>query len=287
MAYLTLTTALEAHERVTGRFSALLRTADDGGRKVPHLTWTVGETGAHVLCYLRRYPEMLAGVSTGWESLGDGERENARLLADVPEREPWEIADAIDLAAPTFREAFAGFTEDLAPWHAGLRIPPEALVGMMVGDVLVHGWDIATALGETWPIDPSDASLSFAATVPVLPHAVDAQAARGFSARYGIQLPRRARVHLHVRRRGIDGGRGPPVPCRLSDVGRAGGLPPHRLREGAGVAPRSARQSAGVRTAALARPQALLARGRRLAGARVSFHHRPPWGPWAPDVVRP
>ena len=188
MASLTLPAALDAHERVTGRFSALLRTADDGGLRVPHLTWTVGETGAHVLCYLRRYPDMLAGVSAGWESLGAGEAENARLLADVPERDPQEIADAIDLAAPAFREAFARYTGDLAPWHAGLRIPPAAMVGMMMGDALVHGWDIATALGGRWTIDPSDACLSFAATAPVLPYAVDEEAARGFSASYGIQL---------------------------------------------------------------------------------------------------
>jgi uncharacterized protein (TIGR03083 family) len=188
MGYLTLSTALDAHERATGRFSALLRTAGGGGGKVPHLAWTVGETGAHVLCYLRRYPDMLTGVSTGWESLDAGDRENARLLAEVPERDPREVADAIDVAAPAFREAFAAYAGELAPWHAGLRIPPAAMVGMMVGDVLIHGWDIAAALGGAWTVDPPDASLSFAATTPVLPHVVDEQAARGFSARYGIQL---------------------------------------------------------------------------------------------------
>jgi hypothetical protein len=76
---------------------------------VPHLSWTVGETGAHVLCSLRRYPEMLAGASTGWAGLSDSQAENARLLAEIPEREPKEIADAIDVAALMFREAFASY----------------------------------------------------------------------------------------------------------------------------------------------------------------------------------
>ena len=185
-----MTTALAAHERVADRFSNLLRTSPDGTRKVPHLTWTVGETGAHVLVSTRLYPDMLAGVSTGWASLRDGDAENARLLAEIPEREPREIADAMDIAAPTLREAFAGYSEDLATWHAGLRIPPAAMVGMLVGDMLVHGWDIATAIEGTWIIDPPDACLSFAAVMPVIAQFVDDRAAKGFSATYGIQFRR-------------------------------------------------------------------------------------------------
>ena len=88
MTYLGMDAALDAHERVVDRFSNLLRTASDGSRKVPHLTWSVGEAGAHVLWALRVYPEMLAGVSSGWANLSDGEAENARCLAEIPERRP-------------------------------------------------------------------------------------------------------------------------------------------------------------------------------------------------------
>jgi hypothetical protein len=44
------------------------------------------------------------------------------------------------------------------------------MVGMLVGDMLVHGWDIATAIGGTWAVDRLDACLSFAATMPVVPY---------------------------------------------------------------------------------------------------------------------
>lgn len=215
---MTLPAALAAHERVTDRFTNLLRTASDGTRKVPNLTWTVGETGAHVLMGPRLYPEMLAGVSTGWSSLSDGESENARLLAEIPEREPREIADAIDSAALKMREAFASYSGDYATWHGGTRLPPAAMVGMLVGDMLVHGWDIATAIGGTWAIDRSDACLSFAATMPVVPYFVNEEAAQGFSAIYGIQLRQGPTFTLAFTegRLVADEGRPPHADCRMS-----------------------------------------------------------------------
>ena len=235
MTYLTMEAALGAHQRVADRFSGLLRTASDGTRKVPHLTWTVGETGAHVLCAHRLYPEMLAGVSGGWASLRGGEAENARQLAGIPERGPREIADALDSAAPKMREAFATYAEDYATWHAGARIPLAAMVGMLVGDMLVHGWDIATAIDGTWIIDRGDACLSFAATMPVIAHFVEEDAARGFSAIYGVQL-RRGPTFTFISRGPSHGNRRSTVQWRLSDVGRSGRESFNRLWQSSCVA---------------------------------------------------
>ncbi len=188
MGYLSMPTALAAHERVTSQFSKLLRTAPDGAQPILHLTWSVGEIGAHVLSGLVLYTAMLAGGPPPWQSLLDGDAENARHLAEISEREPALLADAIDVAAPDFRNAFATYSEELAPWHAGLRVLPEVLVGLVVGDILVHGWDLATAVGRNWVIDPPDACLSFSAAVPVMAHFVDQDAARGISATYCVRL---------------------------------------------------------------------------------------------------
>jgi hypothetical protein len=173
---------------------------------------------AHVLIGLRLYPEMLAGASTGWASLSDGEAENARLLAEMPERGPKEIAEAIDVAAPKFREVFASYAEEYAPWHTGLRLPPAAVVGVLVGEMLIHGWDIATAIERPWTIDAPDACIALAALIPVAPHFVDAEAARGFSATYRIRLRRGPSFTLTF----TDGrltateGQPPHADCRMS-----------------------------------------------------------------------
>jgi hypothetical protein len=161
---------------------------------------------------------MLAGTSTGWKDLRAGEAENARILAGTPERGPEAVADAIDVAAPKMRDAVADHSEGLVTWHGGLRIPPAAMVGMLVGDILIHGWDIAAAFGSTWVIDPADACLSFSATVPVLPHFVDQDRVKGFSGTYGIQMRSGPAFTLAF----ADGlltvteGRPPRSDCRLS-----------------------------------------------------------------------
>jgi hypothetical protein len=181
-------TALTTHERVVTQFTALLRSAPNGDRKVPHLTWSIGETGAHVLSMLRLYPDPLVGRPPFWTSLTAGDAENARRIAEITEREPCELADAIDAEAPKFREAFAAYSEEFAPWHAGLRVRPASIVGIQTGDTLTHGWDIATTLGRRWVIDPADACLSLSAVIPVLASFVDEEVARGFSATYGLRL---------------------------------------------------------------------------------------------------
>ena len=218
MGYLTMASALVAHERVAGRFSSLLRSSPDGTGKVPHLTWTVGETAAHVLASTRLYPEMLAGAERGWADLSLGDTENARLLARIPERDPRELADAMDVAAAALREAYAAYPGDSAAWHAGVGVPPAAAVGLLVGDMIVHGWDIASAIDGTWVIEPSDACLSFAATMPVISHFVDTKAAKGFSATYGIQLRRGPTFTLAFTDGRLATSEGRPVhaDCRMS-----------------------------------------------------------------------
>jgi uncharacterized protein (TIGR03083 family) len=188
MSYLSMPTALATHERVVNQFTALLRTSPHDDRKVPHLSWSIGETGAHVLSMLRLYPDPLAGGPPFWTSLTAGDAENARRIAEIRERDPGELADAIDVAAPKFREAFATYDEELAPWHAGLRVPSAAIVGIQAGDTLIHGWDIARALGRRWEIDPADACLSISAVAPVAAYFVDEEEARGLTATYGIRL---------------------------------------------------------------------------------------------------
>ena len=53
--------------------------------------------------------------------------------------------------------------------------------------MLIHGWDVATALGRPWPIEPGDAGLVASSVMEVVTHFVDPTAA-GFTSTFGLHL---------------------------------------------------------------------------------------------------
>jgi hypothetical protein len=60
--------------------------------------------------------------------------------------------------------------------------------GVLLGEELLHGYDIATAIGRPWPIDPAGAELVLAAYAPVLGFILNPETTRGLSAGFGIEL---------------------------------------------------------------------------------------------------
>jgi hypothetical protein len=90
--------------------------------------------------------------------------------------------------------------------------------GIEGGDAVVHGWDVAHALGRPWPIEPADACIVASSLLEVLPAFVDPAAATGFTATYGLHLRHGPDVALDF----VDGsltvhdGRPSKADCRIS-----------------------------------------------------------------------
>lgn len=174
--------ALDMFDRAQRRFVALVRTLPDAATRVPHLTWTVGDTAAHVLSVLRGYHDVALGAPPLWPDLAHGDEHNARLLAAVPEREPAQLADALQGAVPGLVEVWRDRGDGSVPWHAGLVVPTASIVTAVANDILVHGWDISRALRRRWPISDADSVLAALGYTDILPALVDPAAAAGFSA---------------------------------------------------------------------------------------------------------
>ena len=85
--------ALDMFDRATARFADLLASAGDPQTPGPSLDWNVGETGGHVLAALRHYQRMLDG-GPGFPDVENIDRYNAELLAEIPERDPAQLAVA-------------------------------------------------------------------------------------------------------------------------------------------------------------------------------------------------
>lgn len=133
--------------------------------------WSIVETAAHVVgiassCTVLVRPDR--PPSAGYDfldlvpttNLKSVASLNASTLRDFAERDPAVLAKQVREAVAAVLER----TEDQDPntavdWLAGSRAPIGGLVAHLVNELLIHGHDIARAVGVSWPIPSWQAAL--------------------------------------------------------------------------------------------------------------------------------
>ena len=283
----------DPHTRVAladavARSARLWRSVADSAAPVPGLTWTVGQTAAHVVGDMGEYTEALTRHVSGDRaalSIPDGSPArvrtavNDRHLIDVAERDPRRLADMLEETAASYLAAASaiGTSEGVAILTAdGLVLEPAVMTCLLLGEQLVHGLDIARAAHRPWSIGRDDALL----VIPAVAFAGAEIPAALADQCQGPQL-RAAdarRVPLsdgdHRRHRCRHGGRGEGGLC---DHRRSGCVPAPRFRPSAAVAAASARQAASRRAQAMVGRQVRHLAGQPVAapcgGGPVCGHH--------------
>ncbi|NUT52466.1 MAG: maleylpyruvate isomerase family mycothiol-dependent enzyme [Saccharothrix sp.] len=156
---------------VTGRFADLVASADPKALATPD--WTVADTAAHVVAIASIYTTLLAP---------DGAKvANPALAERIPAVTVDTVADLNDLALRHFTErdpaALAAMLrsmigsivdmtegtdpESTVPWLGDSRLPVAGVLAHFVNELLIHGWDIARAVGAPWTIPSHEAGLFF------------------------------------------------------------------------------------------------------------------------------
>jgi uncharacterized protein (TIGR03083 family) len=176
----------DPHTRVAladgvARSARLWRSVADSAAPVPGLTWTVGQTAAHVIGDMRQYTEALTRHLNGDRaglSIPDGSPArvrtavNDRHLIDVAERDPRRLADMLEETAASYLAAASavGTPDDVAILTAdGLVLEPAVMTCLLLGEQLVHGLDIARAAHRPWSIGRDDALLVIPAVLSLAP----------------------------------------------------------------------------------------------------------------------
>jgi hypothetical protein len=225
-----LAQARSALKTAAVRTAALLDSVPDGNLPVKGSEWTVGEVGAHLVVVLQgftlavegsfaavspyipdtaAFPDRLASVTAG-------------SLELVPERHPGDLAQLVVEAVHNFLAVTAQRPPNEAvrtPWygpHASLSLG--AATCLLLGEQIVHGYDVARTLTRRWPISNADAALILHAVTTMLPLIVNPETTRGFTASYEIRARGVPRFVLRFRDgvAAVEPASVQAVDCRLS-----------------------------------------------------------------------
>lgn len=125
-------------------------------------TWTVGDVAAHLSHGFRCDTDAIAGnpVPDAVVTKAGIAEATAKLLAEDGERDPAVLADRIARLANEFDDVASRSQSATVDWLQGVRLPPSAVAGHLLEECLVHGHDIATAIGRPWPIQRHHALLA-------------------------------------------------------------------------------------------------------------------------------
>jgi uncharacterized protein (TIGR03083 family) len=182
---------LPAIDRAAERYADLVTAAPDPTVRVPASPdWDVHDVTAHLVTVVSRYANGPAGTVTWAETPpdlpainqdqvdGEGDATMAELVAELRRR----------LAA--LAEQMLGYGDEVPSYrfHGGQLVRADDALGILLGELLVHGHDVGAALGRPWPIPAGDVALVVEGAHPILPGWVRPDRVRGFSARFEVRL---------------------------------------------------------------------------------------------------
>ncbi|MGQ0463797.1 MAG: maleylpyruvate isomerase family mycothiol-dependent enzyme [Sporichthyaceae bacterium] len=226
-----LPTVAAAADRALDRVANLVRGIPDlSARALP--TWSIEQTAAHLMGVVGAYVDIASDKGSPYTDLGKVAGTNDDMLARIVDRNPFQLAEQIQALRPALADAVALGPDGYRPGHLGMPTLRSIAVSRILGEAMVHGWDIARAAGRMWTIEPADAALIFRGFLPFLPLFVHAENAKGLTARFDVRVRNfpdaRAVFAFENGKLTVEGEPQGPVDCVMSGAGPALILVVHR-----------------------------------------------------------
>ena len=187
----TLAAGRSALRAATNRLADLIRPLPELEQPIPGSEWSARQGVAHLVTVLDLYTEIATGTPSpiavcAPTAFADDAR---RRIADVAETNPAKLAYLLDDASDRFVSAVTGPAGDTpVTWHAGIELDVAALVGMLVGEFVLHGFDVALAARRPWPLVADEVALVLGAYGPLMGISLDADRTRDLDAAVAVEL---------------------------------------------------------------------------------------------------
>ena len=187
-----LSAARLALEETAGRLATMVRALPDLEAPLSNSDhWTVREAAVHLVNYGGIYADIAQGMASPVRALNRENLlvENDMRIADVPETEPAKVADLLLESVDVLLEGTASLPGGQpVVFHGGTPSDVAGLVGIMLGEYILHGYDIAEVVGVPWPIDRDHAQLVLYGYAPCYGPLVNPKTAQGLNACFGIEI---------------------------------------------------------------------------------------------------
>ncbi|MGQ0465278.1 MAG: maleylpyruvate isomerase family mycothiol-dependent enzyme [Sporichthyaceae bacterium] len=186
-----LSSTRDAIAAATERVGELIASIPDPLAPVPDSPWTVRDFAAHLILAGTQYTDMAQGVPSVYQSIEPTylHAEFTRRQADIAESDPTKLSRLFVDAMEGFLDATSDLAGDTSVIMHGQNTHTVAgMAGVLLGEEVLHGYDISTATGRPWPLDPADTALVLAGYAPVFGWVVNPERAQGLSAGFGIEL---------------------------------------------------------------------------------------------------
>ena len=181
-----LPTVAAAADRALDRFANLIRS-------IPELsgsalgTWSMHQVAAHLIGVVDAHASIARGDGSPYADLAKVAEVNDARMATVEDRTPFGLGQQIQELRPVVAAALEGPDAEV-PGHDGVPQLRSVAAARILGETVVHGWDVATAAERMWWIEPSDAALIFRSFLPFLPLFVNREKAEGVTARFDVRM---------------------------------------------------------------------------------------------------
>ncbi len=150
--------------------------------------WTVRDVAAHLSAVLAVYPSILRGQGSPVAQVESIEAWNAEALRNNADRAYDALGEEIRQGVADVREAMRSAPDQAVAWHGGVELPLATVCSVLAGEALIHGRDIARAVGHPWSIGADRAKTVLVGLLPLMPHYVDAERAAQVRACYDVRI---------------------------------------------------------------------------------------------------
>ena len=143
----------------TRRFADLIRAAPNPEQQIVGSEWCVREVAAHVLLIAEAFERYLTGDTTPVIDITDLASSNPTAVATIQEANPVTLANSLKTAVDRYLELTRDRDLTDAMWWHGVETTVGAVYGIYLGELLMHGYDVARTIERAWPIDAADATI--------------------------------------------------------------------------------------------------------------------------------